>query len=400
MSRLPPALGTLWPAVKRLHRGATRASGAVARRTAPRWGQRGLPTTAATTSRETAAAEPEEVRLHPAPAVSPIRRTPPEGSPADHWAFRTTATAELPERFTLEIAGGTVLGDYGAVITPGGRLDFETSEYFGIHGWREHPLYLRSRLPPIEDVDGDLLVLATRGGSNYYHVLMDVLPRLVVLRESLPDRTPDRYYVADATGYQRRLLQMAGIPADRVVATRKHRAVRAGRLLVPSLPNPDELAPPWVVQWLRATFPPVRTEGRPRRLYVTRGGGRHTRRLDSEPELWPELERRGFTRIDPGTLDVQEQVDHFAAAEVVVGVHGAALTNLVFARPGARVLELFPPTYVKHCFWAITCGVPDVEYRYLVGRGRVPTEGTHMPGVHADIDLDARRVLSEVDRML
>ena len=45
------------------------------------------------------------------------------------------------------------------------------------------------------------------------------------------------------------------------------------------------------------------------------------------------LERRGFLRFDPGAHTVQEQIDHFAAAEVIVAPHGAALANLTFCRP-------------------------------------------------------------------
>ena len=42
-----------------------------------------------------------------------------------------------------------------------------------------------------------------------------------------------------------------------------------------------------------------------------------------------------------------EQVDAFAAAQVVVAPHGAALGNLVFCPPGVRVLELFAPRDVN-----------------------------------------------------
>jgi capsular polysaccharide biosynthesis protein len=154
------------------------------------------------------------------------------------------------------------------------------------------------------------------------------------------------------------------------------------------------------VQWLRERLPARTPEGRPRRLYVTRGGGRHTRRLESEPELWPELERRGFTRIDPGTMSVQDQIDHFAAAEVIVGIHGAALTNLVFAAPGARVLHLFAPGYVKHCFFAILDAVPGSTYRYLVGDGTPTPEGTSMQGIMDDVRLPPSRILAAVDELL
>ena len=222
--------------------------------------------------------------------------------------------------------------------------------------------------------------LACRGGAgNYYHFLLDVLPRWGILQESLPGLEPDRLYVPCGTSYEKELLALTGLDRYDLVATGKHRAVSADHLLVPSMPNPFEVAPTWMVEWVRAQLPPDRTDDKPRRLYVTRGSGPNTRRLVDEESLWPRLEQRGFVRIDPGTLSVRDQIDHFAAADVVVGLHGAALTNLVFLKPGARVLDLFAPGYVKHCYWAICDGIPDVTYQYLVG-SRAVARATHEQG--------------------
>lgn len=404
MSRLPPALQPLWPAAKVLHRLGARTGCALGRPASALFGERRLPRRAYVTPGAAAAGEPDRVRRHVSGLAEQVRRTPPAGPAAQRWVFAGASRADLPAPYTLEIEHGTVVGDYGAVITPAGVLDFPTSPYFGIRSWREHPIFLRTRLPHLEEVDGSLLVLATRGGSvNYYHFLLDVLPRLAVLGSTLPGADVDAVYLPCATGYQRELIELVGLTgpeAPAVVATGKHRTVRAGTLLVPSMPNPDELAPRWLVEWVRERLPSRETAGRPRRLYVTRGSGRNTRRLDGEARLWPALAERGFARIDPGALSVREQIDHFAAAEVVVGIHGAALTNLVFCPAGVRVLELFAPGYVKHCYWSILDSIPGSDYRYLVGEGRTVPEGGWMRGLQDDVRLPADRVLAEVDAML
>jgi capsular polysaccharide biosynthesis protein len=391
----------MWPLVKRLHRLASLLLGVLGRRTSVVWGERRLPRTAELTSAATAAAEPEAVRLHLGPAGEVVRRRMPDGDPPGHWTFRRATHADLPQQYALEIRDGVVVGDYGAIVTPGHRLDHETSEYFGVDGWREHPIFLRTRLPRIEDVSGSLAVLATRGGSsNYYHFLLDVLPRLAVLEACLPDTKPDALYLPTVTRYQQELLALTGLDTATIVETRKHRAVRAERLLVPALANPDELAPAWLVAWLRERLPAVDTADKPTRIFVTRGNRPNTRRLESEPALWPQLEARGFARIDPGTMSVRDQIDHFAAAETIIGVHGAALTNLVFARPGVRVLELFAPAYLKHCFWSITQSIPGAEYRYLVGDGDPVPEGGWMKGVQDDIAIAPQRVLDQLGWLL
>jgi capsular polysaccharide biosynthesis protein len=231
-----------------------------------------------------------------------------------------------------------------------------------------------------------------------------------VLRETVPDAAPDAVFVNTRTGFQRQLLELAlgpvrdgrlltGYGDPLIVEPARDTSLRAEIVLAPCLPNPDLIAPRWTTDWLRAHLPARATAGKPRRLYVTRGSRRNSRRLSNEAEVWPLLERRGFTRLDPGTVGVQEQIDHFAAAEVVVAPHGAGLSNLVFAPPGVRVLELFHPRYVNPCFWTIADNV-GADYRYLVcGRDTRPP-GAPMHGVLSDIVVEPERLQRALDALL
>jgi capsular polysaccharide biosynthesis protein len=405
MSRLPRRLQGFWPLAKRLHRTSTAVLGAVFRRTSRLSGQRALPTRATARSVDTAAQDPEHVTLHPGGPAEELVRPMPVGEPADHAAFEPWRQRTVSARYVLEVRDGLLVGDYAATIAPGGVLDYETSGYFGITGWREHPLFLRPRLPSPRPVPGTLLSLATRGTStNYYHFLTDLLPRWGIFEEALPDTQVDAVYVGTRASYQRQLLELVGLDALSVVEVEKHACLAPERLLVPSTPNQDLMAPHWVVDWLRTRLPASPDlSGYGRRLYVTRGSVANTRRYVEEPELWPAMEERGFTRLDPGTVSVREQIDQFAAAEVIVAPHGAALANLVFARPGVRVLELFAPDYVNPCYWAITDAVPDARYHYLVaGTPDEINAAEHKPmtGVLRDISIPPDRVLTALDTLL
>ncbi len=304
----------------------------------------------------------------------------------------------------LELTEGAVLSRHAAVVTAGGRLDRETSHYFGTSGWREHPVFLNPRPREAEHVEGTLLVLAARAtGDNYYHFLIDALPRVGILEQALPgalDRV-DAVLVDGGTRYQRELVGLLGLDRHRLLQPRRGLHLRADRLLVPSLPNVSTIVAPQTTAWLRDALPPRTTNGLPERLYVTRGTTPHTRRVVREEELRARLVRRGFTVLDPGRLSVQEQIDHFAAARVVVAPHGAALTNLSFCRPGVRMLELFAPGYLNPGYWSILSNIEQSRYRYLVGpTARPPRPGSRMRGVMHDIDLDPAVVDEAIDDLL
>ncbi|GAC1385091.1 MAG: hypothetical protein NVSMB48_21540 [Marmoricola sp.] len=399
MSRLPSALQPAWPYFKMLHRFLTLLFGYVFRAVSPLLGPRGVPTAATSMSMQTAQAEPGVVTVHPGGPAQRIERRAAVGEPPRHWVFAGAQSAEIPARYVLDVEGGLLTGPHGATVTPGKRLDYQTSGYFGISGWREHPLFLHPTLGRIENVAGTALSLTTRGtATNYYHFLYDAIGRYGIFREALPDQPIDVVIVPHETGYQRQLLDLIGIAAP-LLQPREHLTYRAERLLVPSTPNQDLDAPPWVTQWLREALPPRPTGPTPPRLYLSRGQQPNTRRYVQEPELWPELERRGFVMLDPGALSVQEQINTFHGAEIVVAPHGAGLTNLTFCRPGTRVLELFAPNYVHLGLWTICESVGGIDYRYLIGDG--PSRaGRPMVGVLEDVSIPTRRVLATIDAML
>ena len=302
MSRLPHRFQPLWPLVKRMHRMATSALGVVFRRTSRMAGVRALPTRATERSADTAAGDPSRVVLHAGGPAEELVRAMPVGEPARHAAFDPWLRRTVSARYVLDVRDGLLVGDYAATIAPGGVLDYETSGYFGISGWRQHPLFLRPRLPEPRRVPGTLLSLATRGTStNYYHFLLDLLPRWGIFEEACPGTEVDAIYLATRTSYQRQLLELVGLDRLPVVEVEKHACLAPDRLLVPSTPNQDLMAPRWVVEWLRAHLPATPDlSGIATGLYVTRGDVPNTRRYVEEEQLLAGPGRAGLHPARPG----------------------------------------------------------------------------------------------------
>jgi hypothetical protein len=367
MVRLSTRLRPMWPYLKPAYTQATRMVAPVTvRASALRGGY--LPTghvesmeeAAATTGGRCVTVRPPEM----------LTRTLPKGFPdrsADYvpWLsehVRRVALAELPH--------GRVLSPHNAVITGNDDLLVEVSLYFGTRRAREHPIFLRPFPGMPLEVGGRLGVLALRGDSNYYHFVVDVLPRLRVLEQCPEIAPPDLWYAPKATAFQRELFEMMGVDLDRVLDSNEHRHVVAETLVVPSPPAMTIITPPWATEFLRRKLLPTkigRIEGRA--VYVTRGGAMNNRRVDNEAELMDYLAGRGFDMVNPGELSVLEQIETFAQASMIVGAHSAGLVNLTFASPGAAVVELFPAGGVNSCYWKLAESVPGLEYRYVLGTG-------------------------------
>ena len=77
-----------------------------------------------------------------------------------------------------------------------------------------------------------------------------------------------------------------------------------------------------------------------RKLFLSRELAKN-RRLVNEADVLAALPA-GFERVATESMGVREQAVLFSKAAVIVAPHGAGLTNLLFARPGALVVELVP----------------------------------------------------------
>ena len=262
-------------------------------------------------------------------------------------------------------------------------------------------MFLNPFPDPPEHIEGRLGVLAARGDGNYYHFLMDVIAKLGVLEQTPTIAAPERWYVpTSAAGFQEQLLDLAGIPAASRVDAGQHPHVSADVLVVPAPPEMSEKNPPWAVSWLRARLlPQVDLTGPKQRIYVTRGPSANNRTVVNDDAVSALLESRGFLLVDPGAMSVAEQIRTFANAEVIVATHGAALANLVFASPGATVIELFPAGCLLPDYWRLASGVPGLRYRYLSAYGKPPRRGRGATIVR-DIEVDVpalTRMLDDLD---
>lgn len=95
-----------------------------------------------------------------------------------------------------------------------------------------------------------------------------------------------------------------------------------------------------VFERLAATTDPSQTKERPKRLYVRRKPDGRLRNIDNEPALMAMLERLGFETVYFEDHDVLEQARLIANAEAIISVHGAGMTNMMYASAGCLVVEL------------------------------------------------------------
>ena len=228
----------------------------------------------------------------------------------------------------------------------------------------EDPGYNYLFHPPETRLAGNWTSLVARWGSSYYHWLHDALPRLGVLGE-LPEDT--RILMPPQLArYMTESLEMLGLSHRVRPTSETNLVVENFYLLAPTAMT--GCYNPYAVEFLRSRFLTKigAAEAFPKRFFITRRG--KTRGIVNEEELIACVKGLGWAVVDTEELSFRGQIELFSQAEAICGLHGAAFANLVWCRPGLRVLELCARSFLNGCYEALAEAV-GCEHHFLVFEG-------------------------------
>jgi len=234
-----------------------------------------------------------------------------------------------------------------AHVNAAGRVCTEAT--YGPHTWSD-PVWDRQQRRPLRELSGNFTSIVSRwnDGKNYYHWFLDGLTRLVHLKSFPADCKI--LVPADLPAFARRSIELAGL-TQRVIEThgedlRIEHYWFAGPTMLSGCPDPRG------VEWLQQNIPHPFCQKRQRQIYIERNAP--TRQLTNAREVRNWFLERGWDVVDPGELSMDEQITLFSEARAIVGTHGAALTNLLWAPPDTQVLELMPSKRRNGCFAGIS----------------------------------------------
>ena len=147
----------------------------------------------------------------------------------------------------------------GGVITEDGYILLDTQTF----GADQHKLMNKNR--DINDeypeyFDSNLAVISSPGAENWYHWLLQVLPRLIILKESNIDY--DRIYINNLKfSWQKEslkiILNFLNIDEDKILTIEGDSIIQASTLIVPSvpfIPAKGKILPNWLKEDIKNIF--------------------------------------------------------------------------------------------------------------------------------------------------
>jgi hypothetical protein len=248
----------------------------------------------------------------------------------------------IPESFIATIPYGRVCSCAGLVIVN----DKYVEDFFwhGVKKGRARPFVDLLSLPEPKLVEGTVAVLSQFGANCYYHWMLELLPKLGLLQKSRIEY--DYLYVPLELDYMRQTLILLGVDLLKVIEPcYEYQYIQADELVVPSDTSACRYSSAFAIHFLRTKFIPLAKEkidsnNFSKRVFISRNENA-IRRIKNEEEVFKLFEPYGFVKYELENLSILEQVALFNNAEIIVGEHGAGLTNIVFCEPGSQVVEIF-----------------------------------------------------------
>ena len=207
-----------------------------------------------------------------------------------------------------------------------------------ISDWQQDSIALRVPTKSIT-ISGDCALITQHGDHVWGHWLVDVLPRLQLVRRIYPDIIFAFSSLLRSAG---ELLERTGLRPDQMVFYDPYRTViKADRFLVPGcvrFANAFARSAGSIFASFSA-YDRIRTH----RIYISRARLKEGSSILNHTTIENIFTRRGFRIVHPEAMSIDEQIKVFSTASHVAGEYGSGLHSSIYSASRTPVLCLQSP---------------------------------------------------------
>jgi len=283
----------------------------------------------------------------------------------------------FPQRYIYKLDNATIDPLSGFIYDEEGVFIAESSAWYILRNFYSWPKpFIRK---PRKKLMGQYIYLHDIG---YYHWLIEDLPPFLAALTRYPDATV--LSPANPSPWQRALLN--SLQETKIFYVdqplRVENLIMAGKTAGQGNPLFGLTPHPKDIQVLREFFKPYVQEASVESSYLFLSRKDESRCPENIEEVEQFMESQGYKILNTELkLSIFEQAALFSSAKKVVGIHGAALANLVWCEEGTDVIELASQGYLPPAFSMIS-NIRSLNYSWE-SYGKVPTDSIEISKLKA-----------------
>jgi capsular polysaccharide biosynthesis protein len=313
------------------------------------------------------------------------RKLPVNLKPEDQSLFESSLMVAFERLFPVHLKNVWILQD--AVFSPG-EFKFYTSH---THIENLGPLQFAKRAALCSTKAWRKIPKGTwiidEWSANYFHWMTDCLPRIW---EGLERDPQSPIILPESFRSLSYVVQSLELLPVQVEYFKSRENLRVDTLILTARTATFPNFNPPLIQKTREILALKPTQTPSKKVYVSRKLA-PKRKAHNELEVELLLRKRGFDIIHAEQLSVKQQLDLMAKTKLLVCLHGAALTNMLFLPPEAKVLELRNiGDSVTQCYFNLASAL-GLDYFYTLNKG------DHRDTIMADFTIDLLALESALD---
>ena len=189
--------------------------------------------------------------------------------------------------------------------------------------------------------------------DNYYHWLIDVLPRVIILESELKKKKDLNLLVPDLNNsYQKESLScFFKNKQTNFISLKENKFSKFKKIVMCSNNENYEYLNFHLLSKLKnkilikAKKKKIFFNRDFKKIYISRSDARNKRSLKNNQKIENFLIKRGFKIVVLSKFSFLEKAVIFNQAKVVLGLHGAGLANILFSKKKTKIIEITSPKW-------------------------------------------------------
>lgn len=215
------------------------------------------------------------------------------------------------------------------------------------------------------DTINDICILAHNSYyQNYYHFLLEIMPRIYLTQK---ETKADALIInEDQNKFVKEYISLFDfksvytIKNDRIAKVKEVYFI--SQIARPLAYHPELLKE--FAAWIRLKL--LDTQSilpSPTRIFISRKNAAY-RISHNEEKIQLYLEENGFITLTPENYSVKEQANMFKNAEIIIGSHGAGLSNFIYAEKCRLIVDIIHQEHPQDCFYN-AAAIFNIDYYYF-----------------------------------
>ena len=185
------------------------------------------------------------------------------------------------------------------------------------------------------------LLCGVDANHNYFHWFFDSLPKYFFYKKFYKF-TKNDYFIVPNLKHNYQIESLKILKIKNIINAYDQKHIRTNKLITMNFKHTIN-HPLWLINDLKKAFKINRFNliKKQTKLFILREGINNLARgIENKEDLIHFLRSKNFLIINPSKLSFLNEIKLFNSAKIIISSYGAALTNIIFCRNKANVIEL------------------------------------------------------------